>query len=157
MRAVALVLLAGWLIAQAGGVAAFYTNPVHGREGVREVGASLSADAEPGDLVLSNHQLLPWSITQYYDGPIQALPESRDVRDGYLLWPTPDVLDFAPSQIAALQPLLDRVQPRRVWLLYLPVMDPHGVLLAKLTELYRQVTLRHYAYCDVYLFGPTVK
>ncbi len=157
LRALAVVLLGGWLIAQAGGVAAFYTNPVHGRDGVREIGAWLSADEQPGDLVLSNHQLLPWSIAQYYGGPIQALPESRDVRDGYLLWPTPDVLDFAPSQIAALQPVLDRVPPKRVWLLYLPVMDPHGLLLAKLKDLYRQVTLRHYMYCDVYLFASAAK
>jgi 4-amino-4-deoxy-L-arabinose transferase-like glycosyltransferase len=157
LRALAVVLLGGWLISQAGGVAAFYTNPVHGRDGVREIGAWLSADVRAGDLVLSNHQLLPWSVAQYYDGPIQALPDSRDVRDGYLLWPTPDVLDFAPSQVAALQPLLDRAQPQRVWLLYLPVMDPHELLMAKLTELYPQVTSRHFAYCDVYLFATTAK
>ena len=157
LRAIAVVLLGGWLLAQAGGVAAFYSNPVHGRDGVREIGTWLSADVRAGDLVLSNHQLLPWSVAQYYDGPIQALPNSRDVRDGYLLWPTPDVLDFAPSQVAALQPLLDRAQPQRVWLLYLPVMDPHGLLMAKLTALFPQVTSRHYAYCDVYLFAPAAK
>ena len=157
LRAMAVVLLGGWFVAQASGVAAFYTNPVHGRDGVREIGAWLSAEVRAGVLVLSNHQLLPWSVAQYYDGPIQALPDSRDVRDGYLLWPTPDVLDFAPSQIAALQPLLDRAQPQRIWLLYLPVMDPHGLLMAKLTELYPQVTSRHYAYCDIYLFASAAK
>jgi uncharacterized membrane protein len=157
LRAIAALFLGGWLVAQAGGLAAFYANPVHGRDGVREIGAWLSSDVRPGDLVLSNHQLLPWSVAQYYNGLIQALPESRDVRDGYLLWPTPDVLDFAPSQIAALQPLLDTAQPQRVWLLYLPVMDPHGLLLAKLSDRYQQVTLRHYVYCDVYLFGAAAK
>jgi uncharacterized membrane protein len=156
-RAIAGVLLVGWLLGQACGVAAFYTNPVHGRDGVREIGALLSADVQAGDVALSNHQLLPWSIAQYYDGPVQALPDSRDVRDGYLLWPTPDVFDFAPSQVAALQPLLDRAQPKRVWLLYLPIMDAHGLLLAKLTELYRQVSLQHYVYCDVYLFASEPK
>jgi len=65
--------------------------------------------------------------------------------------------DLTPSQIAALQPLLDRAQPQRIWLLYLPVMDPHGLLMAKLTELYPQVTSRHYAYCDIYLFAPAAK
>lgn len=157
LRAIATLLLGVWLIAQAGGVAAFYTNPVHGRDGVREIGAWLSSDVRPGDLVLSNHQLLPWSVAQYYNGPIQALPESRDIRDGYLLWPTPDVLDFAPPQIAALQSLLDRAQPQRVWVLYLPVMDPHGLLLAKLNARYRQVTSRHYVYCDAYLFDAAAK
>jgi hypothetical protein len=130
---------------------------VHGRDGVREIGALLSDHVQAGDLVLSNHQLLPWSVAQYYGGPIQALPESRDVRDGYLLWPTPDVLDFAPSQVAALQPLLDDVQPKRVWLLYLPVMDPHKVLLAKLGEKFAKFNVRQYAYCNVYLFESTAK
>jgi hypothetical protein len=130
---------------------------VHGRDGVREIGALLSADVQAGDLVLSNHQLLPWSVAQYYGGPIQSLPESRDVRDGYLLWPTPDVLDFAPSQITALQPLLGGIRPRRVWLLYLPVMDPHKLLLANLGEQYDKTTLQHFAYCDVYLFESTAK
>jgi hypothetical protein len=36
-------------------------------------------------------------------------------------------------------------------------MDPHGLLLAKFNELYQQVTLRHYVYCDVYLFAPAAK
>ena len=157
LRVLALLLLGTWLISQVGGVRAFYTSPVHGRDGVREIGALLSADVQPEDIVLSNHQLLPWSISQYYSGPIQALPNSRDVRDGYLLWPTPDVLDFAPSQLAALQPLLDALQPKRVWLLYLPVMDPHKLLLSKLGEQFGKSTLQHFAYCDVYLFKSTTK
>jgi hypothetical protein len=157
LRAIALLLIGTWLLAQVGGLRAFYTNPVHGHDGVREIGALLGNDVRDGDLVLSNHQLLSWSIAQYYSGPIQALPESRDVRDGYLLWPGPDVLDFAPSQITVLQPLLDKAQPQGVCLLYLHVMDPNKLLLAKLGEKYPGFTLHHFAYCDLYLFDSAAK
>jgi len=144
------LLIAAWLFFQVNGTRAFYTNPVHGRDGVREAAAWLNAERLPGDLAVSNNGVLPWSLAQYHDGPILGLPESTDVRNGYQLWPTPDVVDLAPAQWNALTQLAAASQ--RIWLVYLPVMDPHNELMQSMQQHYHLVEQRHYGFADLYLF-----
>jgi hypothetical protein len=150
LAVLACLLIAAWLFFQVDGTRAFYTNPVHGRDGVREAAAWLNAEWRPGDLAVSNNGVLPWSLAQYHDGPILGLPESTDVRNGYQLWPTPDVVDLAPAQWTALTQLAPDAQ--RIWLVYLPVMDPHNELMQSMRQHYRLVEQRHYSFADLYLF-----
>jgi hypothetical protein len=146
----ACLLIAAWLFFQVDGVRAFYTNPVHGRDGVREAAAWLNADRRPGDLAVANNGVLAWSLVQYHDDPIQGLPENADVRNGYQLWPTPDLIDLAPAQWNALTRLAPDAQ--RIWLVYLPVMDPHNEFMQSMRQRYRLVEQRHYGFADIYLF-----
>ncbi len=146
----ACLLIAVWVIFQVDGSKAFYTNPVHGRDGVREAAAWLNTERRPGDLAVSNNGVLPWSLAQYHDGPILGLPDSTDVRNGYQLWPTPDIVDMAPAQWDALTQLARDAQ--RIWLVYLPVMDPHNELMQSMRQHYHLVEQRHYGFADVYLF-----
>jgi uncharacterized membrane protein len=147
----AVLLFATWGLFQAQAVKAFYTNPVHGRDGVREAAAWLNAERKPGDLVVSNNSVVAWSLIQYHDGPILGLPESDDVRDGYQLWPSPEQLDFAPAEWEA----FTRLAPGhpRVWLIYLPPMDPHGQFIHSMQQTYHLVEQRHYGFSNVYLFA----
>jgi uncharacterized membrane protein len=146
-----LLLLASWALFQVEGVRAFYTNPVHGRDGVREAAAWLNAERRPGDLVVANNGLLAWSLVQYHDGTIQGLPDDIDVRNGYQLWPSPEQMDFAPGDWQA----FTRLAPghTRVWLVYLPPMDPNGLFMRSMQQRYHLVESRHYGFADVYLFA----
>ena len=150
-KMVALGLLTLWLIAQAAGVGAFYTQPVHGRNGLREIGAWLRAGVQPGDLVVSNAPILLWSVAQYYDGPLRGLPASWDVRDGYPLWPPPDQPDPAPAQWAALQVAAGGA--RGIWLIYLPPEDPAGFLLRQMRAYYHEEAVQTYPLATVYQFA----
>jgi len=147
----ALLLIAAWLFFQTDGIRAFYTNPVHGRDGVREAAAWLNAERKPGDLAVANNGVLPWSLAQYHDGPILGLPDSADVRNGYQLWPTPDLIDLAPAQWDALSSMDANAQ--RIWLVYLPVMDLHNELMQSIQQHFRLVEHRHYGFADIYLFA----
>ncbi len=149
--ALAALLLAGWLVAQGAGVLAFYRDPVHGRDGLRTIGALLTARVRPGDLVVSNAGLLLWQVAQYYDGPTQGLPASQDVRDGYALWPPPAQPAFVDAQWAALEPRA--AGARRVWLIYLPANDPGGRLLALVGARYPPLGSASYPFATVYLFA----
>lgn len=140
----------GWLLAQAGGLHAFYVAPVHGRDGLREIGARLQAEVQPGDLVVSNHPLLLWSVAQYYDGPARGLPISWDVRAGYPLLP-PVQPAWVQQQLAALAPLL--ASAPRLWLIYLPAVDPAGRLLAAIQARYGPGTAHAYPYATLYQFA----
>ncbi len=148
---VAGLLMVGWIVAQVNGTKTFYTNPVHGHEGPREMGAWLSSSVEPGDIVASNHPLLLWSLAQYYDGPTQGLPESQDVRQGYRLWPPPDQLKLADPQWTALS--RQAANANRIWLLYLPVMDPGDLLMGKMKQHFRLIETRNYPLANLYLFA----
>jgi uncharacterized membrane protein len=153
--AIALTLLSGLLLAiwlgwQVRGVQAFYTRPVHGQDGLREAAAWLNSEEKLGDLVAANHPLILWSLAQYYDGPAQGLPSSWDVRDGYPLLPPPTGANAITEQWEALSRYTTGAQ--RIWLLYMPDMDPQGSLIGQMRGQYRQVAERHYAFADVYLF-----
>ncbi|MGI8587411.1 MAG: hypothetical protein ACR2M0_06935, partial [Chloroflexia bacterium] len=149
LRTTQYALLAAWLVAQAAGVAAFYTAPVHGRDGLREIGALLTAEVRPGDLVAANQGVLPWLVAQYYDGPIVGLPVSLNVRDGYLLWPPPDQLHWAGPSWDVLT--REAASARRIWLIYLPATDPDGELLRRIQARYPQIEVREYPLATVYL------
>jgi 4-amino-4-deoxy-L-arabinose transferase-like glycosyltransferase len=145
------VLLGIWLLTQAAGVSAFYRAPVHGQDGLRDIGAWLTAAVQPGDLVVANHELLPWMVAQYYAGPVHGLPEDADVRNGYGLWPPPQQPAVVRSQWAALAP--QTAAARYIWLIYLPFMDPDGWLLQQLGARYHQLDMRVYPFATVYRFA----
>jgi uncharacterized membrane protein len=146
----AVFLLAAWLVFQLSGVRTFYIQPVHGHDGVRETAAWLNTSRQPGDLVVANQPLLLWFVGQYHDGPLLGLPESADVRNGYKLWPTPDLYDLAPSQWDVLT--RQSAGANRIWLIYLPIMDRTGFLLQQMQQHYSLSEQRHYPFADVYLF-----
>lgn len=147
------LLLGAWLVAQVGGLRAFYIAPVHGRDGLREIGALLTREVQPADIVVSNHALLPWFVAQYYGGVVRALPADQDVRQGYRLWPPPDQLRLAGPQWDVLAALVASANPRRIWLLYLPAMDPDGSLLARMRQNYSELEASSYPLADLYLFS----
>lgn len=148
---VTVLLLGVWLLVQINGVRAFYENPVHGRDGVRETAAWLNTERRPEDIVVANQALLLWPLMQYYDGVMYGLPQDEDVWDGYGLWPPPEQLDLAPSQWEALQQR--GAGAKRVWLVYLPVMDLKGTLMRLMNEHYNLVEKRVYGFAEVYLFA----
>lgn len=143
------LLLGSWVVAQGGGLWEFYTEPVHGHTSVREAAVWLSGTAQSGDLVVSNHPLLLWSLAQYYDGPTRGLPESWDVRNGYPLL-IPEQPAWVQSQWAVLPGLA--ANTRHLWLIYLPVVDPDGWLLSHIRQHYKQQEARVYPYATVYMF-----
>lgn len=147
------LLMVGWLIFQLKGVRSFYTNPVHGRDGVRETAAWLNKERRPGDLVVANQALLLWPLAQYHDGPLDGLPESADVRDGYGLWPFPDQVELPQAQFQALSQKAAQANAAQIWLVYLPAVDQHGILLNQMRQHYRLVEERPNAFADVYLFA----
>ncbi len=149
-RAALAVLASTWMCVQVAGLLAFYTRPVHGRDGLREIGALLAREVMPADVVVGNHPYLLWSVAQYFPGPMHGLPSDWDVRWGYPLLP-PAQPDWVRSQRQAL-PAIARDSPR-LWLLYLPVVDPDGTLLASIRADYRQERARFYPLLTVYLFA----
>jgi hypothetical protein len=134
---------------QSAGLAAFYTQPMHGRDGMREIGAWLTSAVAPDDAVVGNHPLLLWSVAQYYSGQLHGLPTDWNVRWGYRLLP-PSQPAWVQAQQAAL-PRIAGAAPR-LWLLYLPAVDPNGTLLAAIQEHYRLDASRSYPSMTVYLF-----
>ncbi len=138
-----------WLIIELAGLRQFYLNPVHGRDGLREIGAELTAKVQKGDIVLANQPMLVWFVAQYYDGPAAALPQSWDVRDGYPLLP-PKQPDWVTSQEGALQ--RQTAGNSRIWLLYLPFVDPGGRLISRIEDEYPILEHSSYPLADLYLF-----
>ncbi len=138
-----------WLGLQIGGLVSFYTQPVHGRDGMREIGALLTKVVVSGDVVVGNHPLLLWTVSQYYAGPLHGLPADWDVRKGYPLTPPPQPA-WVETQLAALPGIIGAAP--RLWLLYLPVVDPDGTLLGSIRMRYHLSETHAYPLLTVYLF-----
>ncbi len=146
--------VAAWLLIQLAGLRQFYVNPVHGRDGLREIGAQLTAKVQKGDIVLANQPMLVWFAAQYYDGPAAGLPQSWDIRDGYPLLP-PRQPDWVTLQEGALQQ--QTIDSRRVWLLYLPFVDPAGRLISQISVEHRLIEHSSYPLADLYLFDAATE
>jgi hypothetical protein len=131
-----------------GALVSFYTQPVHGRDGMHEIGALLTKAVVPGDVV-GNHPLLLWTVSQYYSGPFHGLPADWDVRKGYPLTP-PLRPAWVETQLAALPGIVGAAP--RLWLLYLPVVDPDGTLLSSIQMQYHLTESHAYPLLTVYLF-----
>jgi len=147
---VAAGLAAVWICVQAAGLLAFYERPVHGRDGLREIGAWLTRNVMPTDVVVGNHPYLLWSVAQYFPGKLHGLPSDWDVRRGYPLLP-PSRPAWVASQLAVLPEIAG--QAPRLWLIYLPVADPEGKLLTSIQRTYRLVTSQDYPLVGIYLFA----
>lgn len=152
-RAVLVGLACFWLGVQIAGLSTFYARPVHGRDGMREIGAWLTAAVAPGDVVVGNHPLLLWSVAQYYSGRLQGLPTDWDVRRGYPLLP-PSQPAWVQAQQAAVASVVGAAP--RLWVLYLPTVDPDRALLASIQKCYRPAATRTYPLLTVYLFTKRV-
>jgi 4-amino-4-deoxy-L-arabinose transferase-like glycosyltransferase len=149
-RVVLVGLAAFWLGAQIAGLLSFYTHPVHGRDGLREIGSWLTEAVAPPDAVVGNHPLLLWCVAQYYPGPLHGLPADWDVRWGYPLLP-PSQPSWVQEQQASLLGIAGAAP--RLWLLYLPIVDPEGALLSSIRAQYHEVATRSYPLMTVYLFS----
>ncbi len=148
------IVLGGWMVIQLAGLEAFYAHPVHGRDGMREIGDLLTSEVRAGDVVICNYPMLLWSVAQYYGGTLHGLPSDWDVRWGYPLLP-PSEPSWTRSQLDALPRVAGSAQ--RVWLLYLPVVDPGGILLATLRAEYRLSAIHTYPLLTVYLFDGQLR
>jgi len=143
------IVMAAWIGVQLAGLSAFYTHPVHGRDGMREIGDRLTSEVRAGDAVIGNYPMLLWTVAQYYDGAMHGLPSDWDVRWGYPLLP-PSQPAWTNAQSSALPQVAGSAQ--RVWLLYLPIVDPGGTLLAAVRAEYRLLEVHAYPLLTIYLF-----
>jgi len=120
-------LAAAWCVLALAGIAMFFTAPPHGADGLRELVASLDAEATPGDVVLVAPAILTPSLAQYTDRRMTGIPADFDLWDVYgpAVFPASDDRLRRTTRAA----VAGRV---RVWLISRVDLDPDRVIRSEL-------------------------
>jgi hypothetical protein len=138
---------AAWVSVQLLGLIFYYRDPPHGRDGLRELAATLRSEMQAGDAVLVTPPILTPTLRQYYDGPLRGLPSDFDLRAVYLV--------YEPEEWhAGLMSGFDGVIPGhpRFWLVYRSEWDDGDRFLSSVKGRYKEVKHNSYEFAQLYLF-----
>lgn len=142
-----------WLAVSLAGVALFYADPPHGRDGLREMAASIAAQAGPDDVILVAPAILQPPLAQYLpDQPLRGIPDDFDLRDIYGPFarpPSDDALTTAVLRAAG--------DHARVWLVLRPELDPDRVIVATLGRRYTLGAQEQSPFATLYRFDAQAR